>query len=125
MKTSTVKYILAHLLELRAGFCEREWDDIPSRTNLALAPFVHPCEMAAELELRLSYTGMDGFLLKQIYAWGESSFYLAGVLALPEWRIKKAVASAMGYITGKWPKQQSYQQHKAHFQWKKRALTVP
>ena len=110
-----VKWALANLLTLRAN----DWPD-PECYAIELtakrrAKFVNgPCEAAGGVERRLSLCGIDGFLVKQVYAWGESFGYLSINLKMDRQAISKGIKTSLKYITGKWPKDGSYSQFKGH-----------
>ena len=113
-----VKWVLRHLLTLRSGeWPDPEWSEpSPTRSQVHQAKFGGSCELAAVVELRLSMCGFDGFLVKQVYAWGESYDYLSQNLKLDRKKLVRGVQSSLAYITGKWPKTRDYKTHKAHFQ---------
>ena len=112
-----VKWVLDNLLTLREGLNPKGKNTEPLSsivgTRITEAVFIHHCETAGEVERRLNICGIDGYLLKQIYAWGESVEYLSKNLHISEREIEKGVTRAMEYITGKWPKR-GYKEYKNH-----------
>ena len=113
-----IKWTLRHLLTLRIGdWPDPEWNETASFGNKApafQAKFIGPCELAGEVERRLNACGLDGFLVKQCYAWGETVNYLSIVLNLSPSEINRGIAETMAYISGKWPKQTGYKAYKSH-----------
>ncbi len=113
-----VKWVLENLLTLREGLNPKGRSTEPlssvtgARTTKAV--FINHCEIAGEVERRLSLCGVDGFLVKQIYAWGESVEYLSRNLKISEREIEKGVTKAMNYITQEWPPGRSYREYRNH-----------
>lgn len=108
-------WVLSNLLTLRSGdWPDPEWYDLDltiSRVNSFQTRFANPAEVAGEVELRLNYCGIDGFLVKQVYAWGESVDYLSRNLHIGRGEIDRGVMKALDYITGMWPKR-GYREYK-------------
>ena len=113
-----VKWALASLLTLRVGeWPDPEWNEAAhtgGKVRQFRTRFAGPCEAAGEVERRLFLCGIDGFLVKQVYAWGESFDYLSTNLKMDRQAISKGVKTSLKYITGKWPKDGSYLQYKGH-----------
>lgn len=113
-----VIWVLNNLWTLRQG----EWPDPtpverPPHSNkraIFTASFIGPAEAAGEVERRLSMCGLDGFLVKQIYAWDESVEYLSSNLHISRKQIERGVKAALNFITGDWPKEYNYYINKAH-----------
>lgn len=125
MKLGKVIWVLRNLWTLRQG----EWPDPlpgerpPHSNKRAIfgAKFLGPAEAAGEVERRLSLCGVDGFLVKQIYAWDESYEYLSATLHISRKKIDRGIEASLAYITGYWPKDRGYAEHKHH---KKRHLKL-
>lgn len=56
--------------------------------------------VAAELEMRLEKTGLDGLLAKAVYCWGDSYPSLAKHLGCPDDDVSRRVEDALRYICG-------------------------
>ena len=120
LKYGEVRWVLDNLLTLRAGqWPDPEWyESFGNRVKSFQANFIRPCEAAAEVEVRLYMCGLDGFLVKEVYAWGETYEYLSANLNLSKKEINRGIQATLAYITGKWPKDRNYKTHKNHF-WKR------
>ena len=115
MVINEVKWVLANLLELRRGdWPDPEWYELDRslhKISFLEAKFA-PCELAAGVESRLSACGIDGFLVKQMYAWGEDVGYLTKNLNISRVEIIRGIEAAMDYITDKWPKTTPYRRYR-------------
>lgn len=114
-----VRWVLENLLTLREGLKPdgtRGEITLPISSSgvMTQADFVIHCGIAAEVEIRLSMCGLDGFLVKQVYAWGESYEYLSRNLYISGKKIERGIEAALAFITGWWPKEYNYYLNKAH-----------
>jgi len=107
--------VLRHLLTLRAGdWPDPEWNEPAPITRVSsfMAKYIGPCEMAGEVEMRLAICGFDGYLVKQVYAWGESYDYLSKNLHISSKEMNRGIRTAIDYITGKWPMEETYREYR-------------
>ena len=106
MVKTEVIWVLSNLLTLKAGYWpDPDWSTNGRRPRRFKAQFVGPCELAAEVEMRLLKCGVDGFLTKQRIAWGESYRYMEQQIGIDRDRAARGVSKALSYVSGKWPKQ--------------------
>jgi hypothetical protein len=78
------------------------------------APFEHACDIAAEVEVRLKRTGLDGFLLEAIHCWGKDETEMAGVMGMNLTAVFKRTDNALRYIAGWRRKPYSYKEFVGH-----------
>ena len=117
MKLSGVVLVLRNLKELRQGesidqhlsYLERP---LVTGTRGRHAPFEYSALLVGEIENRLVKCGRDGFILKVHVALEESEESIARALGLSREEVYRAIVSALQYISGKWPKNESYQVYK-------------
>ena len=106
-----VLYVLRHLLDLKCGVNpDPEWTETEAHKPFSQkALFIQHAERAAEVERRLNMCGLDGFLVKLVFAYQENyetiitSLQSAGVTLSPK-LIDKKIKRALWYVTGRWPK---------------------
>lgn len=110
-----VKWVLENLLTLREGINPkgRSTEPLSSVTGARItkAVFINYCEIAGEVERRLALCGPDGFggfLLKLVYAYGESNDYITRTLRISQEQLDRDTYKAMCFITGSWPKKRTY-----------------
>jgi len=64
------------------------------------APFERACDIAAEVEVRLKRTGLDGFLLEAIHSWGKDETDMAGIMGMNLEVVFRRTDNALRYIAG-------------------------
>jgi len=67
----------------------------------------------AEIENRLKICGLDGFMLKVHVALEESEQSIARALSMPPDEVARGIRTALRYVSGKWPKDQTYKRYKS------------
>jgi len=78
------------------------------------APFERACDIAAEIEVRLRQTGLDGFLLEAVHCWGKDEAELAAVLGMRLETVFKRANNALRYIAGWRRKAYGYKEFVGH-----------
>jgi hypothetical protein len=116
-KARQVKWLISVLPVLREGLwppCPRESGYLnaaprrmPPRVH---APFETAALVAAELDVRIRSCGMDGWLVKAVYGWGEN--YVS--LGLSDKELFRRVMRCLKYITGWKRKRVSYRDFVNH-----------
>ena len=117
MKLTGIVLVLQNLKELRRGesieqhlsYLERP---LVTGTRGHHAPFEYPALLAGEVEIRLAKCGIDGFMLKVHIALDESKESIAKALGLPYEEVNRGIWTALGYISGKWPKVNNYREYR-------------
>ncbi len=97
------EWALEHLAELRIGLWPPEASNyidlsLGERGGKTNASFVVPVEIAAELEVRLEHTGIDGIMLEAIVSWGKSEQSVAISFSMSIWTVRKRCKQALRYI---------------------------
>lgn len=119
-----MEWILENIHTLRRG----EWpDSIPSGYTALpgghsqRAPFENPCLLAAEVSIRISRCGMDGYLVEEKYYNGLSEDEIARKRHLPINRIIRTINKVVWYVSSgrvprwkdtRWRKGQTYEEWK-------------
>ena len=116
-----VRWLLSLLPSIREGYWpakgnETGYDNTPMRQKHRYykAKKENIISIAAELEIRLERTGLDGLLVKAIYCWDDSYSSLAKHLHCSEDAIDRRVDDAMRYVCGKRRKGRGYKQYLNH-----------
>jgi len=117
VKLIGVILVLQNLKELRRGesieqhlsYLERP---LVTGTRTKHAPFEYSALLAAEIEIRLKKCGIDGFMLKVHIALDESKESIAKALGVPYEEVERGIWTAAAYVSGKWPKAESYNQYR-------------
>jgi hypothetical protein len=78
------------------------------------APFERACDVAAEVEVRLKRTGLDGFLLEAIHCWGKDETEMAAIMGMGLAAVFKRTDNALRYIAGWRRKPYSYKDFVSH-----------
>jgi hypothetical protein len=111
-KQDEMKWLIENLPSLREGKWPPRPEGAPNPNEMrakrvyAHAPYESPCQIAAEVEIRLEAVGMDGILVKAFYCWGEPVDILAKYFNTDKDNISKRISRALRYISG-W-KRKSY-----------------
>jgi len=113
---------LQNLKELRRGesiiqdlsYLERP---LVIRTRGKHAMFENSCLTIAEIENRLKKCGLDGLLLKAYLALEESVEVLSRATGLSVEETDRGIATALKYISNKWPKDDNYGIYKSRKRW--------
>ena len=118
-----VIWILEYLTLFREGIYPTDpgtsgYTDAPytgSRKRSARhAPFERACDIAAEVEVRLKRSGLDGFLLEAIHCWGKDETEMAGVMGMSLAAVFRRTDNALRYIAGWRRKPYSYKDFVSH-----------
>ncbi len=116
-------WILENLTLFREGIyptnpCGSGYTEAPynrSRKGSARhAPFERTCDIAAEVEVRLKRTGLDGFLLEAIHCWGKDETEMAADRGMGLAAVFKRTDNALRYIAGWRRKPYSYKDFVSH-----------
>jgi len=78
------------------------------------AGFEKPCEVGAEVWVRLQSCGFDGKLLESVHTWGYSHEALGKSYGLDEADVVVRVETALRYCSGWARKQVSYEAYRSH-----------
>ena len=113
MKLSGIVLVLQNLKELRQGesieqhlsYLERP---LVTGTRGRHAPFEASALLLCEVENRLTVCGRDGFILKVHVALEESEESIARALGLSQEEVRRGIQTALSFVSGKWPKNESY-----------------
>jgi len=122
-----VKWLISFLPVLREG----RWPPFPHtgypqapfgrRANRNGAPFESAAMVAAELDIRLKACGMDGWLVKMVYGWGEN--YQS--LGLADQELCRRLNRCLKYVTGWKRKRVSYREFVNHRRSRRPLLAAP
>ena len=78
------------------------------------AYFETPCQLAGEVEVRLSRCHRDGLLVEARYLWDKDDEYLCRCFDLTERELGRCIGRAIRYISGWKRKRRSYREFISH-----------
>ncbi len=98
------EWILWYLQDLRAGkyplrLSETGYTGGGSRAQCSVAPFERACDVAAELDRRLSQTGLDRILVEMKYIYRMEPDAIARYFGLETEYVERHIESAVSYIS--------------------------
>lgn len=114
-------WLLVYLSALRGGLWPVEekttgYTDSSrvQRSRNRHAYFESPCQIAAEVDIRLAQCGMDRYLVEDLCVNGIREDDLAGKLGLDVEEVNRRVSAVLNYISGWRRKRYSYREWRGH-----------